>query len=373
MRRNLEPSISDDLRKRIIILTGPRQSGKTTLSRQLSPEAEYLNYDFDEHRRIIRQRSWDRRKPLLILDELHKMPIWKTLIKGIYDVEGIPPGILVTGSARLDTIRKTGDSLAGRFFGYRLHPFDIKEVRDKFEPENAFSRIMKWGGFPEPFIEASDIFYGKWRRSHLDIILRQDLLDITNVRDIRSIEVLIDLLKNSVGSPVSYASLARDLQKDEKTVKRWLEILEDLYVIFPLRPIHRNVARSILKMPKYYFYDTALITNGEAARIENLTACAIIKECHYREDTEGRSLGLNYLRSKDGREVDFAVSENGSVQQLIEVKAGNETMSASLGFFHRLFPDSMALQLVVNPKREKTFPDGSELRSLVPWLADISL
>ncbi len=352
---------------------GPRQSGKTTLSRQLSPETEYLNYDFDEHRYIIRERSWDRRKPLVISDELHKMPNWKTMVKGVYDVEGIPPGILVTGSARLNTTRKTGDSLAGRFFGYRLHPFDIKEVRNEIEPEDAFSRIMKWGGFPEPFLEASDIFYGKWRRSHLDIILRQDLLDITNVRDIKSIEVLIDLLKNCVGSPVSYASLARDLQKDEKTVKRWLEILEDLYVIFPLRPIHRNVARSILKKPKYYFFDTALVRNGEAARIENLTACALLKECHFREDTEGRNLGLNYLRSKDGREVDFAVSENGSVRQLIEVKTGDKAMSANLGFFRRVFPGSTALQLVVEPKREKTFPDGSELRSLVSWLADISL
>jgi hypothetical protein len=157
---------------------------------------------------------------------------WKRWLKGIYDTEGVRPRLLVTGSAKLNTYKKVGDSLAGRYFQYRLHPFDLKEVKSSYTPEEAFARLWNCSGFPEPFIDGTQIFYHRWRRSHLDIILRQDLIDIQTVRDIKAIEDLIELLKNNVGSTVSYANLARALEKDAKTVKRWLQLLEDLYVIF---------------------------------------------------------------------------------------------------------------------------------------------
>ncbi|MCK4618872.1 MAG: ATP-binding protein, partial [Desulfobacterales bacterium] len=229
MKRYLTNYILDDLKKKIVLLTGPRQSGKTTLSKMLSSNFDYLNFDNPEHRLGLIERSWDRSRDLIIFDELHKLKNWKSWLKGIYDTEGVPPRIIVTGSAKLDTYRKVGDSLAGRFFQFRLHPFDLKEIKKINGPDNiqaVLDRLLDTGGFPEPYLEGSTRFYNRWKRSHLDIILKQDLVDIENVQQITSIETLIQLLRKRVGGPVSYNSLARDLQCSDKTVKRWLTILE---------------------------------------------------------------------------------------------------------------------------------------------------
>jgi uncharacterized protein len=158
------------------------------------------------------------------------------------------------------TYKKVGDSLAGRFFQYRLHPLDIKEAHLGLgvSGEEAFERLMAVGGFPEPFLKNDLRFYRRWQQSHTDIILKQDVLEIGSVRDIAAIEMLIALLKSRVGSTVSYASLARDLERDPTTIKRWLQLLENRYVIFPVLPYSKNIAKSLLKSPKYYFYDTAL-------------------------------------------------------------------------------------------------------------------
>src|SRR5204863_1210163 len=138
-------------------------------------------------------------------------------------------------------------------------------------------QLMQYGGFPEPFLKGTKAAYKRWRRTHLDIILRQDLLDMHAVRDIKSIEILVQLLKNRVGSTVSYANLARDLERDVNTIKRWLQLLENLYIIFRVNPYHKNIARSLLKEPKYYFYDHANVET-DGARLENIVACALLKE-----------------------------------------------------------------------------------------------
>lgn len=110
MERYLSAAIAADLEQKIILLSGPRQSGKTTLSRMLHPDHQYVNHDLAEHRLLLREKSWDRRKALIVLDELHKMQNWKAWLKGVYDVEGLPPALLVTGSAKPAAFRRTGDS-----------------------------------------------------------------------------------------------------------------------------------------------------------------------------------------------------------------------------------------------------------------------
>ena len=158
---------------------------------------------------------------MVIFDEVHKMKKWKSWIKGIYDVEGNSPSILVTGSARLDTYKKGGESLAGRFFSYRLHPLTVKEIclYLKEDSKTALEQIFEFGGFPEPYLKKSKQFAKRWRRTHTDIIIREDLLDLERVRDIKSIEILIDLLRARVGSTTSFASLSNDLQVSIHTVK----------------------------------------------------------------------------------------------------------------------------------------------------------
>ena len=268
---------------------------------------QYLNFDNDEHRDIYREKSWDRKSKLLIFDELHKMKNWKRWLKGVYDVEGLNPHIVVTGSARLDTYKKVGDSLAGRYFRYRLHPFDIKELvqlKFKLSKPEIINRLLNVGGFPEPFLNGKQKFYNLWKKTHLDIILKQDLITQEDVKDVKSVEILIDLLKKRVGSPISYSSLAEDLQCSDKTIKRWLGLLENMYVIFKLTPFHKNIARSNLKKPKYYFYDIAQVSKEGGARLENLVACSLLKECQYRQDVEGEDWKLNYLSKKGGIEID---------------------------------------------------------------------
>ena len=312
MKRYLEKFIKKDLKNKIVFLTGPRQVGKTTLSKMVTDRFDYLNYDNAEDRLGLLDMSWDRTKKLIIFDELHKLKNWKSWLKGIYDKEGIPPWLLVTGSAKLDTYRKVGDSLAGRFFQFRLHPLDLKEIRSlqgRANLHNDLEKLLNIGGFPEPFLKSTERYYNRWKRTHLDIILKQDMVELENVQEINSIETLIQLLRRRVGSPVSYSSLARDLQCSDKTVKRWLTILENMYVVFRVPPFHRNIARSILKSPKYYFYDTGQVMGDDGAKLENLVACALQKEIHFRIDCYGEDRGLYHIRTKEGTEIDFCITQ----------------------------------------------------------------
>jgi predicted AAA+ superfamily ATPase len=372
MNRYLEDCIRRDLDSRIVLLSGPRQVGKTTLSKMLFNRFDYFNHDLAEHRLAVSEKSWDRGFDLVVLDELHKMKNWKSWLKGVFDVEGARPRLLVTGSARLDISRKVGDSLAGRFFAHRLHPFDLKEIKDQVPAGKAFETLMRVGGFPEPFIKGTEQFHKRWRQSHIDIILRQDLIDLEAVRDIQAVETLVELLRRRVGSPVSMSSLARDLERDSKTVKRWLNLLENLYVIFKVAPHHRNVARSLLKEPKFYFYDNGLVPDS-ASRLENLVACAFKKELDRLADEKGDDTRLHYLRTKDNRELDFAVFIDGRISSLIEVKTSDDNPSPAFGYFAKFVPAAKKTQLVLNLKREKTYPDGTEIRALIPWLADLEL
>jgi len=373
MDREITPNLRADMARKIILLSGPRQSGKTTISKALTPSFDYFNYDDAGHRTALREKSWDRSKSLVIFDELHKMPEWKTWLKAIYDVEGIPPSYMVTGSANMETFRKMGDSLAGRFFSFRLHPFDVREVRGTIEPEEALSRIMHFGGFPEPFLENDPVFYARWKRSHLDVILRQDLLDLVAVSDIKSIEILIELLRSRVCTPVSFANLASDLQKDPKTIKSWLTLLENLYVIFPVRPWHRNIARSILKEPKYYFYDTGQVKGDDGRKLENAVACALKKRLDFLEDTRGISGSLHYIRTKEGKELDFAVSQDDALTHLFEVKLTDTDRASAFAAFPELLDTAQSLQLVGARTRRKTWPDGLILENAATWLADFDL
>lgn len=373
MDRYLKKYIETDLTSKIILLTGARQSGKTTLAKQLAGKYDYLNFDSGEDRLMLRNKSWDRHKDLIIFDELHKMKEWKRWLKGIFDTEGIPPSIVVTGSAKLNTYRKMGDSLAGRYFHFRLHPIDLKEAKQYWQgsADEAFHRIYHCSGFPEPFLHNNLEYYKRWRRIHLDMILRQDLLDLYAVRDIQSIETLVLLLKDRVGSTVSYANLARELERDANTVKRWLLLLENLYIIFRVTPYSKKINRAILKEPKFYFYDCAQVDGDKGARLENLVACALLKELQFIEDTQGDTMNLHYLRTKEGKELDFLITKNNKPYFLIEVKWTDTTPAPGFSYFKTYFAGVKQIQLVKELSREATYPDGLEIRALIPWLTNL--
>ena len=374
MDRYLKNALLEDIRQKVVLLTGPRQCGKTTLSLMLDQDNQHLNYDLAEHRLLIAEKSWDRNKSLIIFDELHKMDRWKSWLKGIYDVEGIPPGLLVTGSAILSAFRKTGDSLAGRHFEFRLHPLDLKEAVEHadMDEDEAFDRLLKVGGFPEPFLKGTERYHNRWKRSHTDLILKEDLVTVTAVRDIQSIETLIEMLRSRVGSTVSTNSLARDLQKSPNTVQHWLKLLTDLYVVFAVPPYSAKIARALLKQPKYYFYDTGMVAGDDGAKLENLVACALLKEIHRLEDVAGEQLGLHFVRDKDGREIDFLVTRNRQPQHLVEVKWSDASLSANLQRFLSDEPIART-QLVADLKQAKSYPDGERIVPAREFLMSLPL
>ena len=372
--RYLNILIKKDCHEKIILISGPRQTGKTTLSKALFKNYAYLNFDLDSDRDMIFKKHWPRDVDCVIFDELHKMPEWKRWIKGIYDTEGIRPRIIITGSANMDAFTKVGDSLAGRYFQFRLHPIDIKERTSfgKEEPMEVAKKVLATSGFPEPYLKNSQTFYRRWRRTHLDIILRQDFLDLTSIKSIKNIEILIDLLMSRIASPLSYSNLAQDLQVDAKTVKNWTMILENFYVLFKITPYHHNIARSILKEPKFYFFDLPRVKD-EGARIENLVACALLKEIHYLEDTTGYKARLHYLRTRNNQEADFLITVEDKPAFLCEVKKSDTKPSKYLNFFKKSLKIKDAYQLVFNCPKEFDTNDHTHVKDLSKFLSTFCL
>lgn len=371
--RSITPFIKRDLKTKIVLLSGPRQVGKTTLVRSLTPAYEYLNYDSVPHRALLLEQSWKRDTDLIIFDELHKMRNWKGWLKGIFDAEGLTPPIIVTGSARLDIAKRMGDSLAGRHFSFRLNPLTIRDLKEVGDLRTTFERLLSQGGFPEPFFNHDPYFYPRWQRTHLDIILRQDLIDLESVRRLTDIETLIELLRSRVGSLVSYQSLAEDLQTDPSTVRRWLTLLENLFVIFRVSPWSRNISRSLLKAGKYYFYDTGQVEGDSGARLENLVAVELLSAINFEQDTKGRKLSLHFLRNKEKDEIDFAVVDGTTVTHMIEVKWNDDSPSKS---FLRLKPKGStpaAFQIVGELSRDKEYPFGVKVVTAFKWLAELQL
>lgn len=372
-KRHIAQSIKADLEKKIILLSGPRQVGKTTLAKSLSSSFDYLNFDVMEDRLILLNKEWDRQKELIIFDEIHKMSQWKRWLKGIYDKEGIDPKILVTGSSRMDIAKKIGDSLAGRHFQYQLFPFDLKELKGHDSEENLYRALINVSGFPEPFLDGSEGFYSKWKRSHVDLILRQDLLSLENVQDISSLETMTELLRTKISSPLSYSSIARDLQKDTKTIQRWIKHLESHYIAFLIHPYSKNIARSILKEPKFYFYDTAMVVGDEGIKLENLVVLSLKKEVARLNEVFGIDSSLHTLRLKDGPEIDFLVLRKNRPAILIEVKLSDDSPSKSFYAFEKYYPKALKIQLVKNLKRTKTTDNGIIITNALKWLTDMDL
>jgi predicted AAA+ superfamily ATPase len=373
--RYISASLQKDLARKVVLLSGPRQAGKTTLAKSLVSSPEYLNFDVPAERLMIKSQSWDRSANLLILDELHKLKNWKLFLKGLTDSAAHKLPTIVTGSARLDVARKVGDSLAGRYFLYHLHPIDIKEAVQlfKIKPEEAFNRIMTVSGFPEPFLLNDVGEYRRWRSTHSDIILRQDLFDTESVEKISQLETLLELLKSRVGAPIAYANLARELDCAPRTVKRWLQILENLFVVFKLQPYSHKLSRAILKAPKYYFFDCASVVGDEGARFENLVALALKKEIDFRRDCFGDDLSLYFVRNKDGDEIDFLILKEKKPFLAVEAKWSDDAPHKAFKVFSKELPYKRAIQLVAKLEREKTYPFGLEIRRATSWLSEFVL
>ncbi len=353
--RNRTKQILKDLEKKMVFIIGPRQVGKTFLAKEIAKQYDeviYLNYDNISDREDIKKMHWPKNTDLLIFDEIHKMTEWKNFLKGIYDTKPENMRILVTGSANLDVYRKTGDSLAGRFFKHHLMPLSLVELKNtKFQKSIDF--FLNRGGFPESFLAKDSEEADRWRGNYIDSLIKGDVFSLEKIRDINLIENIFEILRRKVGSPISYSSIARDVETSPTTVKKYIEILESLYVIFKVRTYSTKISRSILKETKIYFFDTPLVIGDDGVKFENFVALSLLVKQLEKNDLLGQNNKLMYLRDKEQREVDFAlVSSDNSIEKIIEAKLSDNKVSKNLKYFKKKY-NLKAEQVVKNLRQDK--------------------
>lgn len=373
---------------KIAFIAGPRQTGKTTLARRLLNEVAmddlYFNWDIAAHRKLLVRSPgdfWQRSAtiphtapPRIVLDEIHKFPRWKRFVKGLYDEHGKAIEILVTGSGRLDIFQRGGDSLFGRYGLFRLHPFTLGELlaesRDSIRsPDDFWTALMQrtshkaaeslltdletLTGFPEPLFSGSETRLRRWRQAHRTLVLREDLRELTRIRDIGLVETLALLLPERVGSPVSVNALSEDLAVNFATAKGWLETMSRLYYLFTVKPHAGRLARTLRTAEKVYLYDVTEIENP-GARFENLVALHLRKLVDAWTDLGLGEFSLNYVRDREKREVDFLIMERRKPYALIEAKLSARDVDANLLYFRDRLKPRYAVQVVRHPEGFKT-------------------
>lgn len=371
--RYIAQSVSDALADRkMAFIAGPRQVGKTTFARGLlqDPANAYFTWDLETHRRRILRAPADfwppGTVPRIVLDEIHKYPRWKRLLKGLYDTRHDDVEIVVTGSGRLDIYQKGGDSLQGRFVLNRLHPFTVGELlangrqqvplpeefvarlgeKEKIAgAAEAFERIERFTGFPEPLFAGRMDKLRRWRRTRRELVLREDLRDLTRIRELGLLDQLADLLPGRIGSPLSVNALREDLGVAFDTARSWLETLQRLYYLFELRPFAGKLARTLRREGKVYLFDHTQIED-EGARFENLVALHLRKLVDMWNDRGDGDFSLWYVRDKERREVDFLITERRKPWLLAETKLSDAQISSALRHYRRQFNVPNVVQIV---------------------------
>lgn len=347
--RYLTAQIKKDMARKMVFVGGPRQVGKTTLAKSFLHDGKgYLNWDVPEDRaRILKREFYPT--DLWIFDEIHKYKLWRNYLKGIYDSKSSQQQILVTGSARLDYYRYSGDSLQGRYYYLRLHPLSLAELNSK--SPKILMDLLKLSGFPEPFFTASETEAKRWSREYRNRLIREDLVQLERVHDLGRLELMALRLPELVGSPLSINSLREDLQLSHKTVALWLQILERLYAIFRIAPFGAPKIRAVKKEQKHYHFDWSLVPDM-SLRFENLVASALLKWVHFRQDVYGEELDLRYFRDVDGREVDFVLVDNKQPTMLIECKWNDAPVSPALKYLKTRFPKCESWQISAVGKKD---------------------
>jgi hypothetical protein len=281
---------------------------------------------------------------------------------------------MVTGSGRLDVYQRGGDSLLGRYHQYRLHPLSVREAVDpggstfdehpaatlatlldlakpaSLEAKKTLRALLRWGGFPEPFIKRNERHHRLWLQERRTLIVREDLRDLTRIRMLSHVEELVELLVLRSGGVLSYNSLREDLQVATESVRQWTDCLQRLYFLYLIRPFAGSMVRSLRKEPKIYLWDWSEVAD-EGARFENLVAGHLLKWCHFTQDWGLPPLNLHYVRDKEKREVDFLLTLERKPWALVEAKLSEKSPASAMGYFADRLKVKHRIQVVLDCAR----------------------
>lgn len=364
--------------QQMLFISGPRRVGKTTISlggEALSKNFVYLNWDNQKHRQIIlfggekipsmlnldKLQAKTAKNPIVVFDEIHKYNKWKNFLKGFFDTYGTKTHIIVTGSSKLNVFSKGGDSLMGRYFPYRIHPFSVAECinsvltnqeirKPKLIAPKLFQVLFDFGGFPEPFIKQDRRFLNRWKRLRREQLFYEDIRDLTRIQENSQLEVLASLIQQQAGQLVNYSNLANKVNVTVDTICRWFKTLNTFYYCFTIRPWTKNISRSLLKEPKVYLWDWSDIADV-GAKAENFVASHLLKAVHFWTDYGFGDYDLYFLRDKEKREVDFLVTKDHKPWFLVEVKhSSNPALNKNLFIFQKQTKAPHAFQVAFDMK-----------------------
>jgi len=360
LTRHLDIAISDHFTKYkfIPILLGARQVGKTTILKKLFPEAKYLSVDLEsvysaleKYDIVAYEDAIGKENNIVVIDEIHKLKDPGRAAKIIYD-EMSQYKLIITGSSSFRIKNKTSESLAGRKIDYKIYPLTLSEILvqrgieknlsfgflDKlvsgqklntvyksYDSNALLDNLMRYGTYPATL---NSLENDQYLINLVDSVIFKDLMDMSVLENKTSALALLKLLSYQIGSLVNYAELASKLSIKAETVKRYIELFEQSFIVFTLKPFSQRKRDEITKMPKVYFYDlglrNAIINNftpikgrGDAgAMFENFVISEILKENYYGKF----GYELNYWRTKFGSEVDLVMSRNGKENIAVEIK-----------------------------------------------------
>ncbi len=328
--------------------------------------------------------------PLVIFDEIHKYRKWKNYLKGTYDKFSGQYHFFVLGSGRLNIFQKGGDSLAGRYFQFNLWPLTLAELIGKRLPFQMFlkdplqtvaadmnadmlwEQMSRLSGFPEPYLSGSESIYRRWSQNYRQQIIREDIRNLTGIKNLDEVEVLFSLLPGRVGSPLSVASMARDLQISPTTAQAWVRTLESFYMVFLIKPWTKKIARAITKERKLYLFDYAEIPSP-GAKFENMVALELLRAVSNWNDLGLGRFDLHYLRNREKEEVDFVISESQAPVLLVEAKLSDANLSPTLAKFQNLLKVP-AIQLVQGTDTCKVITNGDQkilVTNATRWLPSL--
>jgi len=333
----------------VVVLTGPRQSGKTTLVEKLFSYKAYVSLEDPDVRdfALTDPRGFlNQYKEGAIIDEAQNVPSLFSYIQTRVDQSKKDGEFVLTGSQNFSLVEGISQSLAGRAAVAHLLPLSIEElISDNETVENPFTFIQK-GFYPRVYdknIPATD-----WFKSYINTYLERDVRKITNIYDLSKFQLFLKLCAGRIGQLLNMSSLASDCGVTHSTINSWISILEASFVVFLLRPHHQNFNKRLVKQPKLYFYDTGLASHllglhksedlvshyMRGALFENFVVADLIKQRY----NQGRESNLNFWRDNHGHEVDVVISAGENLIPL-EIKS-SQTISSeqfkSLSYWYEL-------------------------------------